>query len=112
MTGPISLIKDHIGGMKYQVGELFGQSLHVLRHHQDVIVGPVESHGTGDPVVAVQGRAAGVPPGHVQAGAAPVVASPEAEPDRGVHSRYEIEMSLRLLSYSIKPQLKAPKAPY
>ena len=75
----------------YQVGELFGQSLHVLRHHQDVIVRPVERRGAGDLVVAVEGGLARVPPGHVEALTAPVVSSPEAEPDRGVHSRSDSE---------------------
>ena len=66
----------------YQVGELAGQGLHVLRHHQDVVVRPEERHGAADLLVAVEGRPAGVPPGQVEALAAPVVARPEAEPDK------------------------------
>ena len=66
----------------YQVGELFGQSLHVFRHHKDVIVRPEESYGAGDLLVAVEGGLAGVPPGHIEAFTAPVVSSPEAEPDK------------------------------
>ena len=71
----------------YQVGELFGQSLHVLRNNQDVIVRPEERHGAGDLVVAVEGGLARVPPGHVEGLSAPVVSSPEAEPEKVVHCR-------------------------
>ena len=76
----ITMITSYqVWGVKpYQVGQLTGQSLNVLRNHQDVVVRPVESHRTGDLVIPVQGGAAGVPPGHVQALAAPVIPSPQA----------------------------------
>ena len=66
----------------YQVGELFGQSFHVFRHDEDVVVGPEERHGAGDLVVAVEGRQAGVPPGPVQALTAPVISRPQTQPAR------------------------------
>lgn len=65
----------------YQVRKVSGENLNVLRNYQDVIVRPVESHGTGDEVVAVERRRAGVPPSHVLTLAAPVIAGPETSPD-------------------------------